>query len=56
MLIGVDKSTRLRSTWPGSFCLFYNFALTSMSLSEPQGGGGTLPMFGYMGAAEGLKS
>ena len=23
---------------------------------NPPGGGGTLPMFGYMGAAEGLKS
>ena len=34
MLIRVDRSTLLRSMSPGSFWLCYNFALTSMSLSE----------------------
>ena len=34
MSIGVDKSTRFRSTCSGSFSPCYNFALTSTSLSE----------------------
>ena len=32
--IGVDRPTRLGSTWSGSLCLCYNFVLTTMSLSE----------------------
>ena len=34
VLIGVDRPTRLRSTWYGSFCLCFYLVLTSISLNE----------------------
>ena len=40
-----------QSQWP----LLVSVFICSNLYSVP-GGGGTLPMFGYMGAAEGLKS
>ena len=40
MLIGVNKPTRLQSTWSGSFLFCFNLVLTrSMSLSGIMGGG-----------------
>jgi len=38
VLIGVNKPTRLQSTWAGSFRFWYNLVLTSMSLSGIMGG------------------
>ena len=37
VLISVHRSTRLHSKWSGSFCLFNNFALMSMPLSNNLG-------------------
>ena len=38
MLIGVNKLTRLQSTWSGSFLFCFNLVLTSMSFSGIMGG------------------